>query len=98
MTRSRRMGHAARRLELSKDSRLSFSVREQVSRRVHLAESKIVLVLVVPTSLTNRSGGRSSKSFVGQAVLVLEDLRRFRRLERHAGLRLCIALVVWEMA
>ena len=44
---------------------------------------RFVLVLVVPTSLTNRSGSRSSKSFVGQdfgelsraAVLVLESWR-----------------------
>jgi len=31
----------------------------------------IVLVLVVPTSLAKGSGGRLSRSFVGQAVLVL---------------------------
>jgi hypothetical protein len=32
----------------------------------------VVLVLVVPTSLVKGSGGRSSRSFVGQAVFVLE--------------------------
>src|SRR5260221_11457167 len=60
----------------------------------HSCSSVFVIVLVVPTSLTNRSGSRSSKSFVGQAVLVLERVAscgveyvdRYRRFVVPKGL------------